>query len=369
MKIISSLVVALFIGITMAGCTGENRTVPAAAQGIGAERSATSSRLASATSTLGPNLYVSNGGQGLHHSGGSVTVYGLENGKLLQKITTGVNKPESLAFSPAKKLFVLNREPRLGSVAEYAIGATAPTTVITEISWPNAIAFDTTGNTYVASVIYETVFLFAPDANRYGEQFGAGTLSFPDALALDSSGNMYVADLKNECSTCIGDNVSVVSIPKDEVTKTITDGISSPRALAMSAGHLYVANAPFQRNKVLPYGSITVYPLGKTAPSLTITQGIHTPVAMAFDGTGNLYVANINGHSVSVYAPNSNVPLRIISQGATSPKALAIGRKGDLYVANFYQNTISVYAAGSSTPRLTITNGIDHPNSIALSPE
>jgi hypothetical protein len=103
---------------------------------------------------------------------------------------------------------------------------------------------------------------------------------------------------------------------------------SFPRALLVSGGQLYVADAPSKRSKH-PNGSISVYPLGLIYPYQTITEGIHTPDALAVDGSGNLYVANLNGHNVTVYAPGGNVPIRTITDGVSSPRALGDRSAGE----------------------------------------
>ncbi|MGA8533626.1 MAG: hypothetical protein WB615_05915 [Candidatus Tumulicola sp.] len=47
------------------------------------------------------------------------------------------------------------------------------------------------------------------------------------------------------------------------------------------------------------------------------------PAALAFDGSGNLYVANDYHSSVTVYAPGSKSVLRTISKGVNWLVALA----------------------------------------------
>jgi DNA-binding beta-propeller fold protein YncE len=47
---------------------------------------------------------------------------------------------------------------------------------------------------------------------------------------------------------------------------------------------------------------VTVYAPGSKSVLRTISQGLNDPGALAFDGSGNLYVANITGNAVTVYA-------------------------------------------------------------------
>ena len=63
---------------------------------------------------------------------------------------------------------------------------------------------------------------------------------------------------------------------------------------------------------------MTVYAPGSTSPLRTISQDVSYPVALAFDESGDLCVANADGNngngSVTVYAPGSTSVLRTISQ-------------------------------------------------------
>jgi hypothetical protein len=142
--------------------------------------------------------------------------------------------------------------------------------------------------------------------------------------------------------------------------------IAEPRALLVGPESVYIACAFPKSDKRNPNGWVKVYPLGLGYSPLTIVKGIRTPDALAVDGSGNLYVANLNGQSVTVYAPGGSTPIRTITQGVNFPKSLAIGPEGNLYVADLYQDSVSVYKPDGSQPFLTIKQGVSTPVSLTL---
>ena len=73
--------------------------------------------------------------------------------------------------------------------------------------------------------------------------------------------------------------------------------------------------------------------------------------------------------NVVVYAPGKKVPFRTITQGVTSPIGLAIDANGTLYVANIFQNTVAEFQAGESEPYQTITQGLAYPSDVTVNPQ
>lgn len=68
---------------------------------------------------------------------------------------------------------------------------------------------------------------------------------------------------------------------------------------------------------------VTVYTAGTTSLLRTISQGVSGPRALAFDGSGNLYVTNQGGNTVTAYAPGSGTVMRTLRKDMSSPDALA----------------------------------------------
>jgi YVTN family beta-propeller protein len=190
-----------------------------------------------------------------------------------------------------------------------------------------------------------------------------GTMSsvaLPRAVAaLNASGNghLYVANAG-------GDTIAVYALSGPSKRRTISKGILSPLSLAFDrSGNLYVANCGgcFEPSQ----SSVTVYAAGTNAPSATITDGVRDPTAVAFDSGGNLYVANSVANDVTVYAPGSTRVTRTISKGVVAPARLVFDAAGNLYVANG-NDTVTVYGSGSRALKRTISDDVNSPYAMAF---
>ena len=146
---------------------------------------------------------------------------------------------------------------------------------------------------------------------------------------------------------------------------TISASINTPSGACVDGqGTLYVANEPSSGP-----GWISEYPLGKTAPSKVIKDGVSTPAFCAIDAKGNLWVTNIGLDDVAEYLKGATKPHTVITDGLTFPVGIAIDHSGNLYVANGFdasQQNVQVYSRGSKSPSRTITNGVTWPAGITV---
>lgn len=243
-----------------------------------------------------------------------------------------------------------------------------------------AIAFDRVGDLYVLNGCNRypghrngTVSVYGPGAKSVLRTI-TNRITCPFAMALDAAGNLYVANEKPTCSGAVCSstyNALVYAAGSTSLIRTISQGISTPLALAFdSMGNLYVANGGYRRNP----GSVTVYASGSSSMLRTITNGIAYPKLLAFDNGGNLYVTN-GGYSpgITVYAPGSDSVLRSIpTEYAGYAQALAFDRAGNLYVAASYGSlpqkcfSVAVYASGSASLLRSISQGLCVPRGLAL---
>jgi serine/threonine protein kinase, bacterial len=93
------------------------------------------------------------------------------------------------------------------------------------------------------------------------------------------------------------------------------------------------------------------------APSATISgsnTGLNGPYGLALDGSANIYIANIFGHSVTVYpaGSNGNVATRATiggsNTGLDAPNGVTVDGTGKIYVADPSNGSIHIYPAGSN---------------------
>ncbi|HET6277040.1 MAG TPA: hypothetical protein VFE16_14015 [Candidatus Cybelea sp.] len=183
---------------------------------------------------------------------------------------------------------------------------------------------------------------------------------------------------------------------------SITNGIDYAFGLAIGQkGTLYVANL---LSKTGSTGSITVYPKGKTSPSLTITTGCAAPYGIAIDSKGDVFSTNLNNDTITAYksgakspyetinfssygqalgigidandnawvasdtnnevfeiAKGSTTPVNAELSGLVGPINVAFGLKDVMYVSNFSGANVTVYTYGTKSPSMTITNGAPDP--------
>jgi len=120
------------------------------------------------------------------------------------------------------------------------------------------------------------------------------------------------------------------------------------------------------------FTSITSYPLpssGNVSPTSTLSSGFDNPDSEAFDASGDLWMTNFNGDTLNEFTPSqlaaggSQSPAVVISKSGFSlagPDGLAFTPSGDLWVANFQGHTLVMFtpaqlaASGSPVPAAVI---------------
>jgi uncharacterized protein (TIGR03437 family) len=192
------------------------------------------------------------------------------------------------------------------------------------LSTPNGVAVDSGGNIYIADLYndrirkVDTNGMMTTFAGRFGGTFSGDGGPATEAgmfdvagVAVDERGNVFIADMDNyrvrkvdttgKISTQAGNGV--YGYTGDNVAATQT-ALSSPVAVAVdNAGNLYIADLfNFRIRKVNPQGTITTVAgtgtAGYTGDGGPANQArIDTAEGVAVDRSGNLYIAD-SGNNV-----------------------------------------------------------------------
>lgn len=190
--------------------------------------------------------------------------------------------------------------------------------------YPQGITADCTGNVYVADTFNSTirrilvatqeVTTLAGAAGQVGSTDGPGPsarFNFPRGVVSDRAGKLYVADTDNFTVRQIDSMATVVTIAGTPGIRDIRDGVGaaagffSPVALASDGvGNVYVADtfASTIRKIVVATQAVTTVAGSPTqigsADGVGMAARFNFPEGVAADSMGNLYVADTNNATI-----------------------------------------------------------------------
>ncbi len=273
-------------------------------------------------------------------------------------------------------------------------GVAAPA-VILQIPHPatktgdaDAVAFDTAGNLWLGHYQLNTVTEVARSAlAKSGVVSEAVTISgnalrATQGLTFDAQGNLWVSN-----NVAIGQAYTIVEYNAAQLstsgspTPMVTIGgpaLQGPEQMALDAqGDLWVASS--LANTVVEYTPAQLSTGGDLTPSVTLSAAdtsLGTPISIAFDHQGNMWVANATvvlgndaGLSTVVEFPQSALmssgsPLPTMTitlpGGIPIPWQIAFDNSGDLWVVTSSGHTLLEYTAaqiaggGSPSPAVTV---------------
>src|ERR1035438_4171910 len=188
-------------------------------------------------------------------------------------------------------------------------------------------------------------------------------LNSPNSVAFDSKGNLYIADSQNHRIRMISGG-TITTIAGNGTVGYLGDGaaataaeLNNPSGLAFdSSGNLYIADT---NNHVIR--KIT----GTTITTIAGTQGLgpgyggdgglanvatlNYPTALLFDPAGNLYISD-NGNNLIRKVDTTGVITSYLGAGATqgklhNPNGTAFDSSGEFYVGNANESRIGKWVA------------------------
>jgi sugar lactone lactonase YvrE len=270
---------------------------------------------------------------------------------------------------------------------------------------PAGAAFDSSGNLWVVDSSNNRVLEYTPPFfTGMSASLVIGQSSFtaltpaltargldnPSGLAFDPSGNLWVADegnnrvLEYTPAFSTGMNASLVIGQPNLTTGTAAlsaSGLYYPYYLAFDnkSGNLWVADT--DNNRVLEYTH--PFSTGKSAslvigqpdfttgtPALT-ASGLDFPSGLAFDPSGNLWVADEGNNRVLEYTHSlsSGMSAQLVigqskfttsaaattASGLYNPYGLTFDKSRNLWVVDYNNNRVLEYSGPSITATITMT--------------
>ncbi|HKP92377.1 MAG TPA: NHL repeat-containing protein, partial [Chthoniobacterales bacterium] len=159
------------------------------------------------------------------------------------------------------------------------------------------------------------------------------------------NGHLYVADPGKG-------SILVLTVP-DGAGGTFVTGLNSPVGLAIDiVGNLYVSEAST--------GNIIKFTPDKTKTTFATNAG--EPAGMAFDNSGNLFVADFGGGKIYKYSPAG--AQSVFATGLDFPADVAIDSAGNIFVSDSGSGTIFKFTPDGT--KSTFASGLSRPYGLAF---
>jgi uncharacterized protein (TIGR03437 family) len=240
-----------------------------------------------------------------------------------------------------------------------------------ELSSPDGIAFDSSGNLYIADSANQVIRKISngtistvagtSGSGGYSGDGKAATsaqLLAPSGVAVDSSGNIYIADTGNHVIRMVSTSGTISTIAGTNTGGYAGDGgpaisaeLDFPGSVAVDgAGNIYVADSANNVIREIIGGNISTI-LGNGVAATFLSD----PETIVLDGKGNLYICEGDGLHVvkfvlatataTVIAGDGNLGFSGDFGPATDaefddPKSIALDSNGYVYVADTNNNRV-----------------------------
>lgn len=334
------------------------------------------------------NVYVADAGNG--------SVRKITPLRVVTTLATAMGTVASVAVDSVGNVFVASsthhkiyRITQTGSKSTYAgsgnVGMADGDSTDAEFNAPSGLAFDRSGNLYVADKGNNVIRRISPSrfvelvtgsaTGAAGFANGTGTTArfeSPSGIALEPAGSFVVADAGNNAirrlTVGIGGSVSVSTISGLDTTAGSTDGLASiarfngPTGVAVdAAGNIFVADrSNHVLRRISPAGAVSTIAGAALASGFVDDLGaaarFSAPAGLAVDPTSTLVVADRDNHRirrvVTNYVP-SVFTADAASLTATGATLVGFGNPNGLTTSYYFEyGTSTAYGTQSSPASL-----------------
>jgi trimeric autotransporter adhesin len=258
-----------------------------------------------------------------------------------------------------------------------------------ELSSPRGVAIDASGNIYIADAGNNRIRMVTKSTGIISTVAGTGSsgysgdgglarlalLNSPRGVAIDASGNIYIADTDNRCIRMVTKSTGIIST----VAGTGSSSYSGDGGLATSAklyypygvaidasGNIYIADAGNNRIRMVTKSTGIISTVAGTGSSgysgdggLAISAQLYDPSGVAFDASGNIYIADTINHCIRMVTKSTGIISTVAGTGSygysgdgglatstalRSPEGVAIDASGNIYIADTKNQRIRMFS-------------------------
>lgn len=235
-----------------------------------------------------------------------------------------------------------------------AVVSTVPTPPLSD---PYGVAVASDGSIFVAEGIAHRITRISPDGRSslyaggeagFADGIGeAARFRVPSGLAVDRDGTLYVADTGNNAIRRIAVDRSVTTVVSPAT------GLNGPLGLAVRPdGTLVIADSYNDRLCSVDSDGRLVPVAGSGrqgfADGPAFDAQFDTPLAVATDRSGNVYVADAGNGAIRVLSTDGSVTTIApgYADGTLRPRGIAVGATNSVFVSDERGRIIEVLASG-----------------------
>jgi DNA-binding beta-propeller fold protein YncE len=244
--------------------------------------------------------------------------------------TQPLAEPFGLALDSKGNLYVANFQ--VGQVLVYnpSYQQIPSKTVTNALRAPTGVAFDINGNLFVSDESYNTVNEYSPSHTLLQQLTSANGIGGPVAIAIDGVGDLFVNNSFQ--------NVTLISLPLDnqliQSVNASTLGLNTVYGIATRGGIWALGtDQGFEPSRLDIF-----FLVGNTENPVAGTTG----AAVAFDASGNISSANLDG-TVDFYNATTKTSTLFKNVGYISRGMAVDSARDRVYIANFQGNQIQVF--------------------------